>query len=582
MQVKIVLMTVATVTDPFSLPASDAWLPLRLRAPARHGETLARPEWGELAPALARNREEFGETETQVGGRLLTQLRQSARRELLTLALTYTRRFAPDATLPALSEELPLVLTGHQPVLFHPGVWAKNFAASRLAGEVGGIAVNLVVDNDTRGSVGVSVPILADGRVTRGQINYDVPQPSLPWEEATVVDRELFRSFPQRVAEALRPWGIEPLLTSYWPEVVTSVEQGERLVDALASARNRLERRWGLSNLEVPLGAVCQTEAFHWFCADLLCRLPEVHRVYNDTVTQYRVVNRVRNAQHPVPNLKSEGETLEAPFWVWKPGERKRGRLFARAVDGAILLTDGERDVATLPMPASGDLCCAARELARLAATGWKLRTRALTTTLFARVFLADLFVHGIGGAKYDEMTDRLIAKLYGLPAPTFLTLTTTVHLPLVPLAASEEQSGELAAATPEDVARVESQIRQLEFHPEEFLDSDTRRVRADLIAEKRALAAEQLASEPWRRAASVSPGVRQPDGSGRTRCQRLRELNGLLFSGLEPRRDDLVRELGLLRAELQATRVLKSREFSFGLFPETTLRPILMSLAGR
>ena len=36
-----------------------------------------------------------------------------------------------------------------------------------------------------------------------------------------------------------------------------------------------------------------------------------------------------------------------------------------------------------------------------------RLRTRALTTTLFSRFLLGDLFIHGIGGSKYDELGRR-------------------------------------------------------------------------------------------------------------------------------------------------------------------------------
>ncbi len=34
---------------------------------------------------------------------------------------------------------------------------------------------------------------------------------------------------------------------------------------------------------------------------------------------------------------------------------------------------------------------------------------RALTTTLFLRTFIADLFIHGIGGGQYDRLTDRIV-----------------------------------------------------------------------------------------------------------------------------------------------------------------------------
>ena len=53
----------------------------------------------------------------------------------------------------------PIVMGGHQPDLFHPGVWLKNFVLYAYAQTVGGTAINLVVDTDrcTRWSVGVPV-----------------------------------------------------------------------------------------------------------------------------------------------------------------------------------------------------------------------------------------------------------------------------------------------------------------------------------------------------------------------------------------------------------------------------------------
>ena len=53
--------------------------------------------------------------------------------------------------------------------------------------------------------------------------------------------------------------------------------------------------------------------------------------------------------------------------------------------------------------------------LAELSSRGIKLRTRALTTTLFARLVLSDMFLHGIGGAKYDQVTDRDRAVVFWL-----------------------------------------------------------------------------------------------------------------------------------------------------------------------
>ena len=57
---------------------------------------------------------------------------------------------------------------------------------------------------------------------------------------------------------------------------------------------------------------------------------------------------------------------------------------------------------------------------------GVKIRSRALVTTLWARLALSDLFLHGIGGAKYDQVTDRLIESFFDLAPPAIMVLSAT------------------------------------------------------------------------------------------------------------------------------------------------------------
>jgi hypothetical protein len=574
----------STVTPP-SGKILDDWQPLKLRAPAGHGDTFARPDLSEAVAAVKANRKTF-ETDgpLELGNRSLALLRSGARLEFLATAIRYTRQWVADCKPAALSSnstarlsayaERPLIVGGHQPVFYHPGVWAKNFAASRVARESAGTVINLVVDNDARTSVGVAVPRGNRLACTREELDYDDRDISRPWEEVRVANLEQFASFAGRAGSAMAPWGVTPLLEATWPGVVDAVRAGMPLVTAMTASRNRLERDWGLENLEIPVSWMSRMVTFHWFTADLLSRVPQVHTAYNTTVQRYRNVNRVRNALHPVPDLRREGERFETPFWVWKAGETRRGRLFAEQTATGVELTDGVRHVATLPFPENGDRCCAVAQLSLLEGLGWKIRPRALTLTLFARVFLADLFVHGIGGAKYDEMTDRLIPQLYGIAAPQFLVVTTTVHLPLGAF-----------PATPADVSRVQSQLRELDFHAEKHLSLDQTRDFEGLIAEKATLAAEQLAAEPWRRPplTPTAPTIRSADRKvqGRTRFRRLAEINRLLSQPLASRREELQRELARFQAEVRANRVLRSREFAFALFPSDLLRPILRSVAG-
>ena len=196
------------------------------------------------------------------------------------------------------------------------------------------------------------------------------------------------------------------------------------------------ERRWGCHNLELPVSVLCRTEPFAWFAGRLLAELPRFHAVYNDSVHDYRRRHGIRSRNHPVPDLAEEDGWLEAPFWGWRAGAPRRGRLFARAHSDRIELRVGDE---IWPAPDHDPAAWAERER-----QGLKVRSRALTNTLYARLFLADLFIHGIGGGKYDELTDELIRRFYGCEPPGFLVLSATR---LLPLPARARQSRGPAAA---------------------------------------------------------------------------------------------------------------------------------------
>ncbi len=71
-------------------------------------------------------------TTTTSAGARLSHLAVEARRELMEAAWDYTRSYR-DVPLPPMAPDTPLLLAGHQPQLFHPGVWFKNFVLGRLA-----------------------------------------------------------------------------------------------------------------------------------------------------------------------------------------------------------------------------------------------------------------------------------------------------------------------------------------------------------------------------------------------------------------------------------------------------------------
>ncbi len=67
-----------------------------------------------------------------------------------------------------------------------------------------------------------------------------------------------------------------------------------------------------------------------------------------------------------------------------------------------------------LPLNPDSEACCAVERLRDLPARSIRLRTRALLTTMYSRLLLGDLFIHGIGGSKYDELGDEIMRRFLG------------------------------------------------------------------------------------------------------------------------------------------------------------------------
>jgi hypothetical protein len=404
-----------------SAAREQPWNSDHIRATHDDETWVAAPELDRAADLARGNHELLDTRQVQIHGRPLSELREWARAEVCRAAREYTgawRRVERDCV----SDRL-LFVGGHQPTLFHAGVWAKNFVVAELARREGFVGLNLVVDTDMQASAAIRMPRGTRDRPVVESVPFDVLPAPQPWEEAGVADASVFESFPRRVAAGMKDWGIRPLVQEIWPDALSLAGDGARLADCVTAARNLCEQRWGSGNLELPISRICELEPFQVFAADILERLPEFHRVYNEVLREYRQVNRVRSRTHPVPDLRSQDGWLETPFRIWGAGDRQRKRVFAKRTGGRLQLSDGSATFAEYPLSRGVQGSGAVDELQRLQERGLRFRTRALTTTLFARLCFADLFVHGIGGAKYDQITDRIISRFFGLTAPGFLTL---------------------------------------------------------------------------------------------------------------------------------------------------------------
>jgi hypothetical protein len=521
----------------------------RFRAPAEHGAVLAEPSLHEAPGLVVENRLRRESWLRELQGRWFHDLARQARRDLGRAARRYTRQYLEVDDSDDCQTDVPIVATGHQPELFHPGVWIKNFANSAIAKSVGARAIHLIIDNDAVANPSIRVPGGTFATPKMRTIAYDAASPETPYENRLVRDRSIFESFSKRLQEGLAPFVKQPLVRDYWPRAVEVARVHGNLGHAVAQARHEWEAAWGVRSCELPLSCVCDQEAFRWFLVHLLAHLPRFREVYNTSLVEYRRAHRLRSRTHPVPELACEGPWLEAPFWVWREDKPRRERLFVRRSGHQLELSDRRQSLGFLPLDAESEAEAAVAVCADWSARGWRLRPRALLTTMFARMFLCDLFIHGIGGAKYDQLTDVIIQRFFGFDPPAFMVLTATAKLPL-----------HGTSTTMADVRRLDGLLRELHYNPQRHVALDA--VTRPLVEAK----------QRW-----ISTADANLDR--RTRHQELECINERLQPFVAGQREELIKQRTDLLSQIKRDRVLGSREFAFCAFPAETLRPLLLDI---
>ncbi len=520
-----------------------------VRAPRAHGECLVHPSWEQVGELLAENlatRTHWDDYDVQ--GQSLDELSRHARRALLTDAIRYTRAYRDIAQ--AAGDDIPILLAGHQPQLFHPGVWFKNFALSSLGNVHRAHAVNLLIDNDIHRLPSLRVPAGSADRRHLSAVTFDQLAEPIPYEERLILDPETFTSFGRRVEEAIGDLVPDPLIGQLWPLAIEAAGRSPNLGRCLGEARHRLEARWGQQTLELPLSAVCKTPSFARFATHLLAHLPRLQDVYNTSLAEYRQVNRIRSRSHPVPDLAIDGDWLEAPFWIWTAQQPHRRRMFVRARGDELEVSDRAAVRFSLTLSADCDGESAVAQFLDQAPRGVRLRPRALMTTMYARMVLSDLFLHGIGGGKYDQLTDLIIRRFMGLHPPHYLMISATALL-------FQDRTPELRRQLRES----RELLRDLRFHPERHVLSSDELSR--LVDEKRAWIHREL-----------------PPGHRKERHRAIEHINAALQEHLAVSTDEAATRVEETAAALRQETRFASREFAFCLFPEATLRPLLLDLA--
>jgi hypothetical protein len=318
----------------------------------------------------------------------------------------------------------PLVATGHQTELYHPGVWAKHAMMNALADAVDGDAYFLAVDTDAPKHLQIRWPggggaITDDPQLIGAQWSGLMRQPT-PAHLAALRD-EL-----RLVADG---WEFAPAIEPFF-DAMTKLGMDETvpLSAAITNAAHALDWSLGLRHHAMLASPMFFSEPFlalvHHVCADA----GAFATAYNAALHEYRTENGIDNPGRPMPDLRATTNACEVPLWLDDLTDGSRQRATLMKVDGRWVLV--RPDDAFSFDPATGAFDAAAALAAWLRRANLRLAPRALTLTMFFRLLLVDQFVHGIGGGRYDQVLDKLIAGYFKIDPPHFSVATATLFFP--------------------------------------------------------------------------------------------------------------------------------------------------------
>lgn len=509
---------------------------VRKQTPTGHGEVLADPpydSWPGLAGENARLARGWN---VLIAGIPLAQVRREARREATAAAAAFSRVLDVPVDEPPVEPEL-LVMTGHQPELYHPGIWVKDFLLQRLAEETGATAIDVVVDSDAFDRIELRVPCMRpDAMRCTSVLSVAGPDSCFATTPAPT---------PKEVA-AFRDAGLDALSTlpapallrhfgSFAEALATASEDSGNLAEAITIARRRYEAPAGTTYLELPLTHQAAMGAFLRFLTHLVLSADAFAEAYNAELDAFRARTSTRSAAQPFPDLRQQDDLVELPFWWLEDGRRhpvwaRLGRP-ALIVDGAVVV-DLDAD--------------AGRAFALMLAAGPSIAPKALALTMFERVLVADLFIHGVGGGRYDEVTDGVIRRFLGIEPPRYVVASMTLHLPL----GGHE-------VTEEEIAAAEQRLNRLQQNPDQLLgeiefDTADERERATSLSEEKC---------------ALVVAIGRSDADKKAIGARIREVNADLARLMVPLVAGTAEELERLQAQRDAGEVLTDRTYAFCLW---------------
>lgn len=460
------------------------------------------PPYEEWSAVLATNGASIEAVRSRVGPHVVDEVRT----EVLGAAFQYTRTLRqiahgvgislPDPLHAEVHAGTPVIMTGHQPVIYHPGLLEKTGRARQLALSTNALVVNVSIDTDTGEGGHLVWPLARKDELALkyGTISTNA---TLFLEQRIKDVVDVSRVFEEAERD---------LITSGLEDVARRLEDVSRLYQALAQesvvAANAIVRMAlaGAGHLEVPLSRIVELPSVRRFFREIASNSREFASAYNATLDEYRRVHKIKNPANPFPNMVIEDDQVELPLWLVSGDSRSP--LRARDCEPQSSLEGGV------------------------------IAPRGSIVTLLLRGLCSDLFVHGLGGGRYDQFVDAFASAYWGVALPRFVVASATRYL-FPSRLERYQRARELRTRYKEIVSHTEKFLGVGIFTPEEDIALRERVIRrAHLLAELRGASTPDARSRVAHSLNEVNRSIRElVDGSSLAQTLKEGEIDDVTLA---------------------------------------------------
>ncbi|GAX61127.1 dehydrogenases with different specificities [Candidatus Scalindua japonica] len=531
--------------------------------PEQNKEVFINPEYEDIPRLIDSNKERFQSYDFNINGTPFFQFREQVRAETLKKAREYTEKIWSlcsklkiadtenfSYTKDSYSPDKEIIQTGHSPALAHPGVMIKHSLVNSVAKKTNGVSINMVVDNDASIDNCLNIPNINGQDASVEKIEYIPGLRNLAFEEISYADSKQLTAFKDSAVKALH----NPDMTKTFEDfmnVVMRVSEGTlQFSDLFTYARHALLLRSGICNQEIPVSLISKTDSFLHFFLHIAADVNRFVEIYNAKLREYRRLRKISSKANPLPDLMEKGDVVEMPFWVWVEDEQRKNLYASKANEKRLDIIKENRILSCFDLGENSNLSENLRRLKDLISDGIKIRPKAIVNTMYSRMFFSDLFIHGIGGAKYDQITDEIIRDFFGVEPPEYATISATLHLPYTPFDVSKE-----------NVNTLKHDIKDMSYNPDRYA--------SDEIMED--LEMRSMVSEKRKLIAKVSHDTKEKHRT----FQRLKQINTLMKDKISPLIKKKEKKIENLEKKLAYNSIVTDREYPFCIYPESMLEKL-------